>query len=388
MMFFVGSQFSSVIQLSMYCFILFIGCVVCHGELRRLAPTQHSLTLFYLYIAAGGAIGSLFTALFAPMLFDRVTEYALALLLIVIFCGFAMAKSSVTYRLGWAALVVVSTLSYYSLETMFNQYNVASTRNFYGYIAVKDIEVGNILERRLVDGTTVHGSQSLENDMGFESSYYQQDSGVALAFDYLQQDDALNIGIIGLGAGVLADFSRDNDTLRFYELNPAVHSMADKYFSYLRNAKGDVDVTIADGRLALEQRLTANESAMDALVIDAFSSDVIPSHLLTQEALSLYWQSLTQDGLLIIHISNNHIDLMPVIKAHSQHFKKQLVRFNKSGGTDKGFGSDWVVLTSDKRFADAMGVKSLHTSPVEIANNLVNWTDEHYSILPLIKFSL
>jgi hypothetical protein len=79
---------------------------------------------------------------------------------------------------------------------------------------------------------------------------------------------------------------------------------------------------------------------------------------------------------------------MPVIKAHSQHFKKQLVRFNKSGGTDKGFGSDWVVLTSDKRFADAMGVKSLHTSPVEIANNLVNWTDEHYSILPLIKFSL
>lgn len=390
MMFFVGSQFDGLIQLLMYGFILFVCCCVCHGELRQLAPSNDSMTLFYLYIALGGALGSLFTSLFAPLLFERITEYVLALFLVMLLFGIVL-KTSAWLRMGWSVLLLAVVFGFVGLEQRFTQYDVASQRNFYGFITVKDINNDAIAERRLVDGTTVHGSEplrnkTLTNDGKTSGSYYQSDSGVVQALNYIQQQEATHIGVIGLGAGVLAEFTRETDAITFYELNPAVVSMAHDYFSYLSNARGRVEVTIDDGRLALDKRLMAGEPRLDALVIDAFSSDVIPSHLLTREAMELYWGNLKEDGLLIIHISNNYIDLLPVINAHRISFDKHLVRFKKRGNGLNAFGSDWVVLTSDSGFTQEGRRENAFRSPVPQSNIVHQWTDERQTILPLIKF--
>ncbi len=391
MMYFIGSQFSAVAQLIMFSVILLICCLACHGELRLHAPEKESATVFYVAISAGGAAGSIFTALLAPMLFERITEYVLGLFLVLLL--FALSGNSLNSKertinimVGWATAFMLFTVSYFSLNSLFSRYDIASERNFYGYVAVKDIQLGDIAERRLIDGTTVHGSQSLRGQHSNKNSYYQEDSGVAISLDYLKQKESLDIGIIGLGAGVLASYSEPDDRMSFYELNPGVYTMASQYFSYLKEARGSINVTIADGRLALKNRVKNADSSFNALVIDAFSSDVIPAHLLTQEAFELYWQSLNENGLLIIHISNNHIDLMPVLQAHSQYFNKTLVTFKKTGQQHLSFGSDWVVLTSDNEFVRSTAAKSTPLMPQTSDNETITWTDEHYSLLALIKY--
>jgi spermidine synthase len=193
------------------------------------------------------------------------------------------------------------------------------------------------------------------------------------------------MGVVGLGAGVLASLADKHETVHFYELNPAVYTMANRYFDYLKNSPAKINVTIGDGRVALANELKSNAPLMNALVIDAFSSDVIPAHLLTQEAFELYWQRLSKNGILIIHISNNHIDLLPVIQAHSRYFDKALIKFKHSAKKLTALGSEWVVLTSNQRFLDAIEISEL--SPIKPYPNtqLVHWTDQKNSALPLIK---
>lgn len=391
MMYFVGSQFNAFSQLSMFSLILLICCLVCHGELRTHAPNDERMTLFYVAISLGGALGSIFTALLAPILFQRITEYAVGLflvLLLYIWCNSAKTTKPIYPKVyvGWATVIAFLVLEYFGLESRFSQYDIASKRNFYGYISVKDIDIKGISERRLVDGTTVHGSQPLTTENRNGASYYQEDSGVSTAINYLKHKDKLNIGVIGLGAGVLASYTRPNDSISFYELNPAVYDMASKYFTYLDNAKGEIEVIINDGRIALENRIENDDLLFDALIIDAFSSDVIPAHLLTQEAFELYWKNVKKNGLLILHISNNHIDLMPILQAHSQQFETGLIKLKTVGQKRVSFGSDWVVLTSDLSFLTSFDSYNSQVKPKNFSNSLIKWTDQHYSLLSLIKY--
>ncbi|WP_242441758.1 fused MFS/spermidine synthase [Pseudoalteromonas piscicida] len=391
MMYFIGSQFNATSQLTMFSLILLICCLVCHGELRTHAPNNESMTLFYVAISLGGALGSVFTALLAPLLFQRITEYPLGLLLVLLlfaWCGSANPTKPLPVKvyISWTTAVVLFIVGYFNLESAFTQYDIASKRSFYGYLAVKDIDIKDINERRLIDGTTVHGSQPLKSEQSSVASYYQEDSGISTSFSYLKRKNALSIGVIGLGAGVLASYTRPSDKMSFYELNPDVYHMASKYFTYLDNAKGKTEVIINDGRVALKNRKEKQSLLFDALIIDAFSSDVIPAHLLTQEAFELYWQNLKQDGLLILHISNNHIDLLPVLQGHSHQFEKGLIQFKSLGKQKASFGSDWIVLTSDLSFLTSFGAHSNKVKSEHIATNPIKWTDQHYSLLPLIKY--
>ncbi len=385
-MYFLGSQFNAIAQIIIYSFILLSGCMICHGELRQLAPQSTLLTHFYLYIALGGALGSLFTTLLAPVLFEQITEYivALAVLLILVsYIQLTKLKRINTILIGATALWCGC---YLVLYFSFNQYNVASQRNFYGYLTVKDINTPELAQRRLIDGTTVHGSQPLHAQGAPTNSYYHQHTGVAKSLAILKSQENLNMGVVGLGAGVLASLADKHDTVHFYELNPAVYTMADTYFDYLKNSQAKINVTISDGRVALANELKENAPLMNALVVDAFSSDVIPAHLLTQEAFELYWQRLSNNGILIIHISNNHIDLLPVIQTHSTYFGKALIKFKHSAKKLTALGSEWVVLTSNQRFLDAIEISEL--SPIKSYPNtqLVHWTDQKNSSLPLLKF--
>jgi len=385
-MYFLGSQFNAITQIIIYSFILLSGCMICHGELRQLAPQGTLLTHFYLYIALGGALGSLFTTLLAPLLFEQITEYIVGLAVLLILIGYihlAKLKKINTLLISATALWCGC---YLVLYFSFNQYNIASQRNFYGYLTVKDINTPELAQRRLIDGTTVHGSQPLPGQNVVASSYYNQHTGVAKSLAILKSQEKLNMGVVGLGAGVLASLADKHDSVHFYELNPAVYTMANTYFDYLKNSPAKINVTIGDGRVALANELKSNAPLMNALVIDAFSSDVIPAHLLTQEAFELYWQRLSKNGILIIHISNNHIDLLPVIQAHSAYFDKALIKFKHSANKLTALGSEWVVLTSNQLFLDAIEISELSPIKSYPSTQLVHWTDQKNSSLPLIKF--
>lgn len=388
MMHFIGSWFNALVQLSLFSVILLIGCVICHGELRQRAPEHNTPTRFYLSIAGGSVLGSLFASLAAPVLFDRIHEYIIALFLVALLYVFirvpkATNKLAARHKLGWSFGLVMLFFSFIGLEHKFTQYDIASERNFYGYLAVKDITTADIAERRLIDGTTVHGSEPLTASSYNQGSYYQRDSGVGQSLANINRQTPLNIGVIGLGAGVLASFNREQDKMSFFELNPAVYDMAANHFSYLKQAKGKVEVQIADGRLALKQRLVEDKNQFDVLIIDAFSSDVIPSHLLTREAFELYWQNISPDGLLLLHISNNHIDLTPVLKGHSEHFDKTLLKFVKQATSSTQLASHWVALTSDQSFVAATNGEVIASNSTDEA---IAWTDEKYSLLTLFKY--
>ena len=381
-MFFIGSQLNSISQLLMYSFILLTCCLVCHGELRRYAPQDSSMSLFYLCIAGGSAIGSFIAAQLSPVIFETLTEYVLGLFLALFICFHGINKKR--FKAAWGATILLFSASYLLLNSLFTQYNIASERNFYGFVSVKDIETEEIKERRLVDGTTVHGTQSLTDNNDAGSTYYTKDTGMAFSLNYIQQQGPLKLGVIGLGAGVIASYGRQEDTISFYELNPAVYNMADNYFSYLKDSKADIDVVIADGRIALAQLDTQQNEKFNALVIDAFSSDVIPAHLLTREAFELYFNRLEQDGVLLLHVSNNHIDLMPVIKAHSSFFNKTLLSFKQL--ESKQFGSNWLALSANSSYISRALQEPNVYRPIIDEQDSLSWTDQHYTLLPLMKF--
>ncbi|MEZ7278185.1 spermidine synthase [Pseudoalteromonas sp. 68 DY56-GL68] len=386
LMFYFGSLFNALAQLIIYSLILFIACMICHGELRSKAPENEQFTIFYFYIALGGVLGSLFSTLIAPLLFVQIDEYLLTLAVIFSFvCYYQIKAKTKTKQLKFTlAINSVTWLACYCfLAVNFNQYNVATSRNFYGYLAVKDINTQSIKERRLIDGTTIHDSEPLNANQQFGQSYYHQHTGVAKSLAILKQHSALNIGVIGLGAGVLARFADQQDSIHFFELNPAVVEMAKRYFSYLENSEAKLKVTLGDGRIALKNNAS---EIFDVLIIDAFSSDVIPAHLLTQEAISLYWQRLNENGVLIVHISNNHIDLLPVLQAHSQHFNKAMLKFSYQGHSPSDIGSDWVVLTDNQAFLNRVSISDLSPIKRYPHSELAMWTDSKHSLLPLLKF--
>lgn len=387
LMYFLGSQFNAFAQLVMYGLVLVVCCFFCHSSLRFLAPHKEKMTAFYLCIACGGAIGSVLSSLIAPLVFNQITEYPLSLLIclgLFVASFFSHGKGklqTVLPTVGMAASLVMFTV----LNSAFNQFNIAVERNFYGYIAVKDINLPAISERRLIDGTTIHGTQALGDETASSKDYYHSTSGITTTLSALKQFEPLNLGVIGLGAGVMAQLGDEDDRIRFYELNPAVYHMANTHFSYLENAKAHVDVVIADGRIALLNEQRGQHPQKNALVIDAFSSDVIPTHLLTLEALELYWQRLQQHGVLIVHISNNHVDLMPVLSAHAHTLSKSLAVFEYQGNDVSSLSSKWVVMTSNQVLLNALPDYT-HYPINEVKQDVfAQWTDDKNSVLGLLK---
>ncbi len=320
---------------------MFLICMLCHGELVRLRPHPRHLTMFYLLIAAGGAVGGLFVSLLAPVIFSTgYTEWIIALLG---GCGLAVAiivgteQNGFLRRYPWlfvpGFIVVVGAL-YYAAVSNFSTKSrtIESRRNFYGVVSVvaRSLDVNGEPESTvsMVNGRTEHGMQFQDASLrGLPTMYYGHDSGVGRAIDFFINRDKSNrgirIGAIGLGAGTLAAYARRIDQITFYEINPQVRQMAEKYFTFLRDAGrrmsrtggGRLDIVMGDARLSLERELKGEPShKYQVLVVDAFSGDAIPTHLITKEAGDIYRQQLAPDGILAIHISNRYLDLEPVIR--------------------------------------------------------------------------
>jgi len=391
LMYFLGSQFNSLSQIIMYTLILFVTCLLCHCELSLSAPCSQNLTLFYLCIACGGWIGSMLTSIAAPLLFVGLVEYPLA-----IFCVYCLiclsyctpwpktGKRDRIYAASWLVGLVLLPGGYILLGQAYSRFDIANTRNFYGHLSVKEVPTPEGMSRRLVDGTTVHGSQNMKYSVTKTLDYYGPTTGISVAINYMQQQSSLKMAIIGLGAGVLASYARHGDKIDFYELNPAVKVFAYEYFDYLHTTLGNIEIKLGDGRLSLAKELKQSGSNnLDLLVIDAFTSDSIPTHLLTQEAFALYWQHIRTNGLLVIHISNSHLDLKPVIAAQGQTLGKTSLFFKTQSRSISHYASEWLVMTKNAAFI----AEEIRLKRATQLNNVetILWTDNFSSLITVLK---
>lgn len=381
-----GKDLPLTVSLPLFAIGLFVSCMVCHGELARLKPDPRYLTLFYLMVSIGGAIGGIFVGLIAPNVFSGYYELPLGLIACAALVLIALRRDLMPegkWSLGWiAALAYVLILSgsvAYQLKKSGGGNRVA-VRNFYGGLRVSDSGTGRSATRSLTHGTITHGEQFLAPERRrVATTYYGPQTGVGLAINGLDPNNPRHIGVIGLGAGTLATYGRLGDRMRFYEINPLVLRLARSEFSYLADCQAQLEVVLGDARLSLEREPTQN---FDVLAVDAFSSDSIPVHLLTVEAFRLYFRHLKQDGVLAVHVSNRYLDLKPIVELAARTLGKQTQVIDTEDDDDIGvFGATWVLV--NRRLFEKPELKG---SPTLIAQTgLRPWTDDYSNLFRILK---
>jgi spermidine synthase len=384
-------------QLIIYLGTLLAYCMVCHGELVRRKPDPKYLTEFYLIVSAGGAFGGIFTGVIAPVLFREFWELPIALI-----AGFALAMLVLLHpfpRRIWLglvgttlALVGLAGLTMALLIHMREQLddNLVVTRNFFGVLRVDHATAeGDETYTRLRHGRISHGIQFHDETLAAApTTYYGPDSGVGLAIlkhPRRLAGERLHIGVVGLGAGTLAAYGEKGDRVRFYEINPLVvgFSSGDKpYFTYLQKCRGEATVVVGDARLALERD---EPQQFDVLAIDAFSSDSIPAHLLTVEAVQLYFRHLRPGGILAIHISNRYLDLDPVVRGIAEHLKLHVEYIEDTTDTGVVWQSDWMLLVRDERDLDSPDIINAAAPRVDPDAPYPLWTDAYSNLVQVIK---
>lgn len=384
--------------IAMFCAALFVICMFCNGELVRARPAPAHLTRFYLAMALGGALGGLFTGIAAPMLFDDYWELpgSLAvpgLLLFWLARGRHSSRplawmSTATRVLGIIGALAVVTMMVESRRDA-NTNTLLRARNFYGVLKVRTHDLNDTAKasRRLVNGVIAHGEQLLAGDLRrIPTAYYGPLSGIGMALT-TRRPAAQRIGVIGLGVGTLAAYGRSQDTLRFYEINPQVTRIAQSEFSYLADSAAKIEIAPGDARLVMQQELDAGQAqAFDVLLVDAFTGDAIPMHLMTREALALYARHVKPGGVIAFHISNRHLDLVPVVKrlADDAGFGMLRVAYDPPSNNTLEHPSDYVLVSPDPAFSNNADLAALGAIPVE-AGEAPLWTDQHSNLLSALR---
>ena len=333
---------------------LFCCCMVCHGELVRLKPHPRYLTLFYTMLSIGGAVGGLFVALIAPNVFRGYEEFPISLGA----CAILAAAVLLADRRRWlqrlwgrafagAILALVAAyLGYlgFIVHDSFAGFRLAE-RNFYGQLRVEDAtnEDDNLVHRKLLHGVINHGEQILDAKYRREPvSYFCPGTGIAYAMAG-QPAVPRRIGILGLGCGTLAAYGRPGDTIRIYEINPLVLDIARTEFTYVTDTPARVETVLGDGRLSLEREPSQQ---FDVLVMDAFSGDSVPVHLITQEAFRTYLRHLKRGGILAVNVSNKHLDLRPVMERGAAAYGRIALYYSYDAFEEDSIckSVDWVLI--------------------------------------------
>ncbi len=399
-----GTDNTIVVQVSVYSLILFIGCMVCHGELVKIKPYPHFLTHFYLFIALGGALGGVFVGLISPLIFNDYWELHMIWFFILLLSGACIFRTNRTekinrlliLKIGWVTFCSIFGLILITEIAIKNENVIDIKRNFYGVLRIKErgtIDKENPLHRWLVHGSIVHGSQTLNIEQRRSATaYYGPDSGVGIAIlehpkrkQTIRNDQKLNIGIVGMGVGTIAVYAKAGDRIQFYEINPDVLEFSQTYFTYLKDTPAIWDVSLGDARIMMEHGLQNKVTRQyDLLVIDAFSSDAIPVHLLTIEAFKIYWQLLQKNGILAVHISNRYFNLEPVVRAAALFTNRRSIHvINKSDLPETEYTSDWVLVTKNKQFLNNPVIKA-YTDDKTRKQQPVVWTDQFSNLLSVL----
>ena len=374
---------------------LFTCCMVCHGELARLKPDPKYLTHFYLMMSAGGALGGLLVALLAPHFLNALYEMPLSLVACAALVCYVLRQDiELKWIRRWPGVVATGFLTLalagyvgWQIRQMVSGSRVLA-RNFYGALKVRDSGDPGSLEatRTLTHGTINHGEEYLHiARRNLPTTYYGPNTGIGLAIRDKQQAGAVRIGIIGLGTGTTAAYGRLGDYIRYYEINPLVLELAKKEFFFLTDCKAKLDVAMGDARLSLEQELKeGHPQNFDVLAVDAFSSDSIPVHLLTKEAMDLYFRHLRPDGILAVHISNRYLNLQPVLEGEV-HATQKIARVvdTEDDDTQDVFGATWVLITSPE--TGFKGEALSNSTPLDSQKTVRLWTDDYSNLFKILK---
>ncbi len=381
--------------------VLFFGGSVLHGWLYAERPETARLSRYYLAIAAGGAAGGLLASLAAPLVFSRVTEYPLALFLCALLLALRLPWPQRFGRLSAARpvcaaccaamwLVLFGALSRHtSSRTLFQ------ARNFYGTVRVTQTlepfgQAGVLPVHYLWCGQTTHGLQVRSPLFARRGTSYYGATGGGIAFSShpaYREGRCVKVGVVGLGAGCLACYGRPQDLFRFYEINPLMIQVAGapRLFSFLADAPMRIDLVPGDARKMLEREQAAGDPRYDILLIDAYSGDAVPYHLATLEAFRLYFERLEEDGVLAVHVSNWHVDLLPLCKAVSGALGVQ--PYGVVGVAENRVTTDamWVFMTRRPHryhFPDQASVREVAWEHIR---DIAVPADDRGSLLPLLR---
>lgn len=419
--------------------LLLAVSVACHARLYALRPAPDRLTGFYLAMAFGGMLGGVFAGLLAPLLFDWTYEYPLLILaaaalvpqqpligpLVDLWRGrhqrsFLLAFSlAVLLLVLWGlrpgpwgtlqeqtAFALIAALGLAAVGSrrpylialaaglfLFGGYSAIDTtlrgnrtRSYFGVYTVGDTQDA----RRLAHGTTLHGIQLKGAGALHPTTYYQPGSGVGAALEAapLLFGDQARIGVVGLGTGTLACYARPGQDWRFFEIDPTVVRIArdSGWFSFLRGCTPDAPVIIGDARLRLAQSVPAS---LDLLVLDAFSSDAVPMHLLTREAFAGYGRVVARNGILLVHISNRFLVLAPIVAASASASGWQGLRMVHSPSAlereKEGAISDWIALSRNPEMLAALRGRNPEWRPLPVPADRTGWSDDYASLVRAMR---
>jgi MFS family permease/SAM-dependent methyltransferase len=380
-------QFDLPVQLGIFLPGLFLGCLFCHGELYRLRPPPERLTAFYLIVAGGGALGGMLVALAAPLVFTGYYELGIGLVVLAALAAACFGRLGAVPRYASLAVLlgVAASAGYDGMR--YQRDVLVASRSFYGVLRVKEygVEGDESHLRRLVHGAIMHGEQYPHaSTRTMLTTYYHQDSGIGAAIRSLGERPA-RVGVIGLGVGTIAAYGRPGDIYRFYEIDARVMQIAQNEFTYLADSKAAIELQLGDARLALEREAPRS---FDVLAVDAFSSDAIPVHLITREALGVYLRHVKHEGIVAFHVSNRFLDLIPVVArlAKEQGAHAVLVRDDPDEEEDyRRSRTDWVLVSRDPAALKRPAIVERGAAPPEDRPEWRTWTDDYSNLIQILK---
>jgi hypothetical protein len=396
---FVEERLPYAWQVGVHLVLLASLCMVCHGEAAGLRPEPSRLTAFYLFLAAGGALGGVLAGVVAPRTLEDQYELPLCILAAWVLAVAVMITDPRSrlhrYRsvsrlgaIGALWLALAAGMGYYEGEHRSN--SLATARNFYGVLQVHEppVDKSKHAFRQLYNGRISHGAQFLEPARRRQpTQYYHRESGVGLVLG-APHDRPRRVGLIGLGAGTLASYADAGETFVFYEINPRAVEFANRYFTYLADARERgawVTVCLGDARLSLEHQAPQQ---FDVLAVDAFNSDSIPAHLLTREAFALYLRHVKDpDGVLAVHVSNLYMRLDLVALAAAEHFGLDAVEVDAGPGEEEPVGSRsvWALLHREPGYFADRGI-GVPLADAAAGRPSVTWTDDFHNVVQILTY--
>ena len=386
----ITDQYTGIwLQLTTLMVLLFASCMVCHGEVARLKPPGQGLSLYFLCLASGGALGGLAISIGAPAVFDFNLDLEITLILLVgIGLTLVRAEPAETFRwfLGGLSLATLAFIGLNIVKEASSEQVVERSRTFYGALEVRHLDKGTKHERLLLlNDSSPHGVQFINEDRALiGTGYYSSDSAAAkiLADTRRRGIKQRHIALVGLGVGTLATFAGDRDQWRIYELNPEVTRLAEQHFSYLASSKATITHIPGDARRSLAAEPDQN---FDVIVLDAFSGDSIPLHLLTIEAFELYLRHLKDNGQIVVLTDTWHVDFSAAMHAIGRQLGLATLGVYTEPGNDENWGAEWFVFARDERHLTRL--KSDEDLNDRIDETFPAPTDERASIWSMLRLS-
>ncbi len=392
-------------DLLLQCLTLFFGCMICHAEMAQFQPEPARLTKFYLTIAFGGALGGLLVAIAAPLLLKDYYEHPLVLIAIaglIVWHMLTQGKNEHSHlmrslSLG-ALLVFIGGLGAAVTNGVSGQSLIVErVRNFYGVVKIvkQDVDDPQDYSLAMQQAGVDQGSQfqSPEKHMVPACAFDTTSGlGLALANQAKRRDKGpqtpLRIGIVGLGAGMVAALGREGDQITYYELNPAVLDLVNRHFSFVRDGKAKTNVLLGDGRLVLERQLDAGQpQQFDVLVMNAFRGASPPMHLMTKEAFDLYLAHLAPNGLLAVNFELDTFEMAPLHRGMADLFGLEVGWFETRKGNECDDPISWALYSKDKAFFDVAEIKSARSQWRDQAQSKLIWTDKSSNLMSIVNWS-